>query len=1076
MGFRNCLLIVFIYSNALWSQSFVGEPVNNFSKKLLDQKFVNYELVSLNSNQILAALNSRSNSHSLEIKTESVTWNLSLTEFSLFNNEFYLSVAGGGKVDKKYGLKNGIRTYKVLPNTKRAGLSCLTLADHFIYGYIEDAGIKTFIEPLNYIDPSAEMDQFIIYKETDVKNVEGIRCGSDELHDGGHIENHDIKDQIASRAGCITVDIALACDKTIYDNKGGISGSEAFVTGVLNNVQTNYDNEFNSAIEFSIATIFVATTTQDDPWNGINNINTHLDKHRTWANGGGYGGTSYAVATAWTRKYTSGAIGVAWLGALCGSFRYNVCSDFGGSAGLLRCLQAHELGHNFNAGHDGAGSGFIMAPAVSNSNTWSSASQSAINNYIKTIGCVGICNAGTPPVADFSGSPTIVCPNGTVKFIDESTGQPTTWQWTFPGGTPSTSTQQNPTVQYKTTGIYDVTLKVTNTFGSNTITIQKYIEVLPLVINSFTTYTIDRDLTTFNDCQFADSYLWKFGDGNTSTEDEPTHTYAKDGTFTVELCATNTCGTVCKTSKVIVVTPCEANFFAEVQDGCTDLKVKYRNLSSPNSTSFKWEFPGGIPSVSTEKEPTITYHNKGVFDAKLTASNSKYTNTKVEKGFIRADSKPESEFDVNIPVGNSVEFTNKTIDTIRPWKYAYYWKFGDGKTSIEKNPKHDYPGPGAYDACLITDNGCGKDTLCQKVEIASILSAAFSSDKISGCSPLTVQYKNLSTGASSFYWSFPGGTPSTSNDPNPIIIYNSRGSYDAKLVAYSGNDSITNSKNSYITVQSLPTAKFTSEVTKLVVKFNNQSLYGSSYLWKFGDNSTSTEQNPEHDFKAEGEYDVELIVTNECGDTKISKKVTVLLVPKVNFTSSATNICVGDYIDLQDLSSNDVLEWNWQIENGTPANSKEKNPRIRFEKAGLYSIKLTVKNTNGENSIIKTSYILVKSPVQCPKHNGKNNKAEATEEDEEQIVNGRSRVNSRSLSIQPNPTNGLITITLPNDFDYTNGILQVYNMNGIKESINQEYLSNNQIQINLNSLLDGIYFIKATDKNIETVTKVVLLK
>jgi PKD repeat protein len=83
-----------------------------------------------------------------------------------------------------------------------------------------------------------------------------------------------------------------------------------------------------------------------------------------------------------------------------------------------------------------------------------------------------------PPVADFIGNPTTVIAGGTVSFTDQSTNNPTSWQWSFPGGTPSTSTQQNPTVTYNTPGTYNVTLIVSNQYGSDTITKTAYINVL----------------------------------------------------------------------------------------------------------------------------------------------------------------------------------------------------------------------------------------------------------------------------------------------------------------------------------------------------------------------------------------------------------------------------------------------------------------------------------------------------------------------------------------------------------------------------------------------------------------------
>jgi len=82
-----------------------------------------------------------------------------------------------------------------------------------------------------------------------------------------------------------------------------------------------------------------------------------------------------------------------------------------------------------------------------------------------------------PPVANFSGTPATVVEGGSVQFTDLSTNTPTTWAWTFAGGTPGTSTSQNPTVTYSTAGSYTVSLTVANASGSDTKEIAAYITV-----------------------------------------------------------------------------------------------------------------------------------------------------------------------------------------------------------------------------------------------------------------------------------------------------------------------------------------------------------------------------------------------------------------------------------------------------------------------------------------------------------------------------------------------------------------------------------------------------------------------
>ncbi|MBW6460489.1 MAG: lamin tail domain-containing protein [Bacteroidales bacterium] len=90
---------------------------------------------------------------------------------------------------------------------------------------------------------------------------------------------------------------------------------------------------------------------------------------------------------------------------------------------------------------------------------------------------------GSPPVANFSGNPTTLYAGGTVDFTDLSAGTVDSWLWEFPGGQPATSTEQNPQdILYATAGVYDVTLKVTNIFGTDEMLKEDYIDVLPVGI------------------------------------------------------------------------------------------------------------------------------------------------------------------------------------------------------------------------------------------------------------------------------------------------------------------------------------------------------------------------------------------------------------------------------------------------------------------------------------------------------------------------------------------------------------------------------------------------------------------
>lgn len=100
------------------------------------------------------------------------------------------------------------------------------------------------------------------------------------------------------------------------------------------------------------------------------------------------------------------------------------------------------------------------------------------NIYIDDIVVSGNCVAPlSDPIAAFTATPTTACGSATVQYTDQTTNNPTAWQWSLPGGTPSTSTAQNPSVSYGTPGVYSATLIATNAIGSDTLSLQSYITI-----------------------------------------------------------------------------------------------------------------------------------------------------------------------------------------------------------------------------------------------------------------------------------------------------------------------------------------------------------------------------------------------------------------------------------------------------------------------------------------------------------------------------------------------------------------------------------------------------------------------
>jgi PKD repeat protein len=155
--------------------------------------------------------------------------------------------------------------------------------------------------------------------------------------------------------------------------------------------------------------------------------------------------------------------------------------------------------------------------------------------------------AATPPVADFSGTPTSGSTPLVVSFTDESTGSRSSWLWNFGDG--NTSTAQSPSHTYSAAGSYDVTLTATNAEGSDTLGRTGYITVtmppLPVPpVAAFSSAPTSGNAplpVSFTDQSTGSptTWSWDFGDGNSSTAQNPTHTYGTPGTYSVVLTVSN---------------------------------------------------------------------------------------------------------------------------------------------------------------------------------------------------------------------------------------------------------------------------------------------------------------------------------------------------------------------------------------------------------------------------------------------------------------------------------------------------------------------------------------------------------
>ncbi|MEM9832526.1 MAG: PKD domain-containing protein [Bacteroidota bacterium] len=383
------------------------------------------------------------------------------------------------------------------------------------------------------------------------------------------------------------------------------------------------------------------------------------------------------------------------------------------------------------------------------------------------------------------------------------------------------------------------------------------------------------------------TYEWDFGDGATSTEADPgTHTYETFGEYMIKLRAT---GDFCfeEDSALVIINQAlpELNFSYTTIEGCLPLEVTFTNTSMyVDSSSVFWDFGDG--TTSTEWNPVHVYEVSGVYTISLQASNELgVVVTEEQTIVVDLTQGPMADFRPRLAQryirNEDIFFTNRSqrSDT-------YFWDFGDGTTSTQEEPTHQYADTGRYDITLIAQNALGcVDTLVKEIIIEPFLPEVdFSYEPPKGCRPLTVQFRNLSrfAEADSYRWSF-GEGEGRSSEENPTYTYFEPGFYTVTLEASnSAGVTVIERKEFSVEVYETPRAFFNLRPDKAFlgapIYFVNLSLGAENYYWDFGDGNTSTDFNPDHTYEAPGSYDVTLVAESNqgCLDTIVVESAVLI--------------------------------------------------------------------------------------------------------------------------------------------------------------------------------------------------------
>lgn len=520
-----------------------------------------------------------------------------------------------------------------------------------------------------------------------------------------------------------------------------------------------------------------------------------------------------------------------------------------------------------------------------------------------------------PPVAAFTANVTTVTAGGQVTFTNQSVYNPTTWNWSFPGGTPATYNGQNPPpIVYNTPGTYNVQLTVSNANGNDVQLNSNYITVtaasgctkinLPAPgtwtpTNYYTGATVGQDGWINGMNTYLDKEKAMYFDASSSPYTQLVNVWIAFG--------------LAYSSNANKIVP------MKIYDGSTGV-------------------PGAqIGSTVNATMGQIMQDVAGNYYTEYSFVNTPVTLPGSKKFFVSIDL-------------TSLQWTSGTHDTLSIVSNS------NGQTTPSviwekqsNNTWYQYTTSGSWN-------------LSASLYIHPFLTnansvATFTATPLTLCAGDQVSFDATgSTFEDTLLWYFPGTSPGISNNITQDVIYNTAGNYQAILYVVGGGCGLFDSSFVNITVNPTPTLTVTMNPNSSSVcsgtPITMNATGASSYSWSPGTYLNQTTgatviSTP----TASISYNLQGTGANGCISNS-SININVDEVPVAAVTESATTICIGQTVTFDGSNSTSANSFSWSIPGGTPSTSTASSPTITFNSAGSFTATLIVTNSCGADTIV----------------------------------------------------------------------------------------------------------------------------
>jgi PKD repeat protein len=532
------------------------------------------------------------------------------------------------------------------------------------------------------------------------------------------------------------------------------------------------------------------------------------------------------------------------------------------------------------------------------------------------------------PVASFTSDEVDGCEPLAANF-ENTTINADSYIWDFDNGI--TDDGETASYAFSTSGdveTFTVTLTAIDDLGCSDVATQ--------TVTVYPAADFELDLSTAPTCAPVELTLpsfeglynfdWNFGDGTTSTENGPTHTWENNtdnalaSIITLEAETEYGCGGMAVALLQVKPSP-TADFTSDVVEGCEPLSVNFSS-ESIFANAFNWDFGNGEFAITENAaQEFFTNGENTAFDVTLTVTHELgCTDTVTETVTAFPSALVDLAFDID-SVCSPLTMTMPTFDGVE----NITWNFGDGTTSNEVAPSHTWENnTGDLMAATVTfsaqtENGCA-GTASTEVFIKPQPVAQFSTDFDNGCEPLVSQFGNNSANADTFDWNF--GNGDASSDENPSMVFLAEEMTETFTVTLTATDNLGCFDTATQNVTVHPGAEFTLDlgndsVCSPLIADMPAFANAQNITWNFGDGTTSNEAAPSHTWENNTGDLMAATVTfsaqteNGCAGNA-STEVFIKPQPVAAFTASETSGCEPLMTTFANSSTNgDAYIWNF---------------------------------------------------------------------------------------------------------------------------------------------------------------------